>query len=137
MQTQRYQDQHRELLALAGKLAGMLDPAKLGQDAEPARKCLGEMAGKLNVHLAMEDQVLYPALLKGPAQSADLAKRFMEEMGGIKQAFGAYLATWPGAGAIQKDPSGFVTQTQGILGALGKRIEVEEGQLYPAAEKLG
>lgn len=136
MNIQKYQEQHRELLAMAGALSSLLVTAELAKDGAPARHILGEMAGKLTVHLAMEDKVLYPTLLNsGRKEAADLAQRYMDEMGGIKQAFSAYLATWPSGGAIQKDAAGFITQTKGIVAAIGKRIKAEEGHLYPAAEK--
>jgi hypothetical protein len=136
MNTQKYQEQHRELLAAAGSLSGLLVQSDLEKDGGPARMILGEMAGKLTVHLAMEDKVLYPTLLNsGRAEASALAQKYLEEMGGIKAAFAAYLAAWPSGAVIQKDAAGFIAQTKGILAALGKRIEAEEKHLYPAAEK--
>lgn len=135
--TSKYKEQHKDLLAMAGSLQAMLNVQGLSQNADAARKCLGEIAGKLNVHLAMEDQVLYPALLKGASDTSAMAQRFIDEMGGIKAAFGAYLAAWPGAGVIQKDPQGFISQTKGIIEALHKRIRAEENELYPLAERVG
>lgn len=136
MNTQKYQEQHKELLAMAGELNALLVQGTLEKEGGPARQILGELAGKLTVHLAMEDKVLYPTLLNsGRKEAADLAQRYLDEMGGIKQAFTAYLAAWPSGSAIQKDPAGFITQTKGIIAAVGKRIEAEEKHLYPAAEK--
>ncbi len=136
MNTQKYQDQHQDLLAMAGALDALLVQGTLEKEGGPARHLLGELAGKLTVHLAMEDKVLYPTLLNsGRKEASDLAQRYMDEMGGIKQAFTAYLAAWPSAGAIQKDAAGFIAQSKGIIAAVGKRIAAEEKHLYPAAEK--
>ena len=136
MDTQRYREHHQEVLALAGALERLLDPIELAKDGIPARRILGELAGKLTVHLAMEDRLLYPTLLdSGRKEASTLAHRYSEDMGGIKDAFGAYLAAWRSGPAIQKDPAGFIAQSKEMIAAVGKRIEAEEAHLYPAAEK--
>ncbi len=131
MNTQKYQDQHRELRALAGDLNALLVEGGRGWDGEPARQLLGERAGKLKVHLAMEDKVLDPTRLnRGRKEASELARKYLEEMGGSNQAFRACLEAWPSAGAIQKGAAGFIAQTRGILAAVGQRIAAEEKHLY-------
>lgn len=136
--TDRYREQHQELLAIVGDLSKLLNASTLGTNADAARKTLSSLAGKLNVHLAMEDSVLYPTLLKHKDPSVQAkAQKFMDEMGGIKQAFGAYLGKWPTATAIQQDPQGFIQATQGVFQVLGKRIQAEDGDLYTMADRVG
>ncbi|HJW32833.1 MAG TPA: hemerythrin domain-containing protein [Holophagaceae bacterium] len=136
MNTPNYQEQPRDLRALAGDLSALVVADTLGMDGGAARHLPGDMAGKLTVHLAMEDKGLAPTLLNGGRQgAADLARKHREEMGGIKQAFRAYLGAWPSGTAIQKDVPGFIAPTKGILAAVGPRIEAEEKHLHPAAER--
>jgi hemerythrin-like domain-containing protein len=134
--TDAYRKQHSELLALAAKLADALDPAKLGRDATPARLILSNLSGKLKVHLAMEDNSLYPRMLQDsdPAVSA-MARRFADEMGGIAKAFGGYVERWPSANAIQLAPQQFIDETRKIFAALASRIERENNQLYPLLDQ--
>ncbi len=129
--------QHDELLVLAGKLSEQLDEQLLAKDASEARAILTKILSALTVHLSMEDRVLYPTLAKSPnEQVRETAVRFAQEMGGIGEAVNAYKAAWPTAGRIQENPAEFISQSQGILGALGARIEKENTQLYPLMEKM-
>jgi hypothetical protein len=133
--TQVYRDQHVELLSLAGKLKAMLDAEKLKQDGAAVRTLLSSLAGKLTVHLAMEDKSLYPALLASadPTIRAK-AKRFTDEMGGIKQALTAYLARYPSGPVIAQSAAGFVKETTEILAVLARRVRAEDSDLYVAVD---
>ena len=92
---------------------------------------LSKLAGNLKVHLAMEDEAVYPMLLehKDP-EIRSLAQKYMIEMGGLKDAFIEYIDKWTKAFAIQQNPEEFVEATKGIFDALGKRIEKEDSELY-------
>ena len=135
--TQKYREQHQELVAMVGQLQPLLKPATLAQDASWARSLLSGLAGKLNVHLAMEDKALYPQLLqhKDPAVQAK-AKAFIDEMGGIKDAFAAFLGKYPSAQAIQGSPQGFVTDTEAVVKVLARRIQAEDSDLYALVDRL-
>ncbi len=63
-------------------------------------------------------------------------KHFMDEMGGLAEAFGAYCAQWNRPKAIDGDPAGFAAETKSIVDALGQRITRENTQLYPLAAQL-
>ena len=138
VRTQSYRDQHEHLLALAGKLGGLLAKPDEAFPAPEARHLLSEIAGKLNVHLAMEDKHLYPSLLiHADATVQSTAKRFIDEMGGIATVFKAYLADWPTPMAISQNPTKFRASTQGILQALGTRIQKENAELYALVDAQG
>jgi iron-sulfur cluster repair protein YtfE (RIC family) len=135
--TQVFREQHADLLAVATKLKPLLDVSKLKQDASQARAMLNSLAGKLNVHLAMEDKSLYPDLLAGndPTIKAK-AKKFVTEMGGIKETFKSYMGRYPSPEAIAKAPAEFIKETSEILGVLAKRISAEDTDLYVAVDNL-
>lgn len=129
--TDKFRQQHDEILALAGDIQQEL---KAKGDAQALRTLLSSLAGKLNFHLAMEDQALYPRIMKLDPKAKELATRFVSEMGGLAQAFGAYNAKWQ-TSAIRNDPAGFAEETREIFVALGKRVARENAELYPLADK--
>lgn len=124
-------------MKLAGEIAALLSPDRLVGETAKVRNLLSSLAGKLKVHLAMEDKSLYPTLLTAKdAKVTATARQFVEEMGGITKVFGDYSTKWATNSAIAADPQGFATDTKNLFGALGKRIERENRDLYPLAEKL-
>jgi hemerythrin-like domain-containing protein len=136
--TASFRKQHDELLAVAGEIGKLLDASRLADDAASARTLLSNLAGKLKIHLAMEDKTLYPRLMQDPDPKVSaMAKRFADEMGGIAEVFGGYMERWPTARAIQEAPQRFVTDTQKLFGALSTRIDRENNQLYPLLDQRG
>jgi len=136
--TASFRKQHSELLTVAGEIGKLLDAARLAADATSARTLLSNLAGKLKVHLAMEDKTLYPRLMQDPDPKVSaMAKRFADEMGGIAEVFGGYMDRWPTAKAIQEAPQRFVTDTQKLFAALSTRIDRENNQLYPLLDQRG
>ena len=80
--TQKFRTQHAEILQVAGELQQHLKPSLLADDATPARACLSRLMGKLTMHLAAEDKVLYPELCHhADATVAKLAKKFGWKLG--------------------------------------------------------
>lgn len=137
LKTQSYRDQHDQLLSLAGELGKLLGQPDAAFSAADARHLLSEIAGRLTVHLAMEDKHLYPNLLAHTDQQVrDKAQSFVDEMGGIATVFKGYLGSWPSAEAIARNPVEFRSTTQGILQALGSRIQRENGELYPLMDAM-
>ena len=133
----RFRQQHEELLGLANELAGELDSDKLASDATTARSALSKLAGKLVLHLGAEDKYLYPDLMASKdAETQKTAQAFVEEMGGIAEAFIAYKDKWTTASAIQSNVAGFIDETKAIYGALANRIDKENNILYPMMDRL-
>ena len=129
--TDKFRMQHDEILRAAGEitehLQGEVDPAVV-------RKLLSALAGKVNFHLAMEDQALYPRLLESRDASVKTrAGKFKDEMGGLGKVFTDYNNKWQ-VSAIRGDIAGFTSETRKVFGALAKRIERENAELYPLAD---
>ena len=129
--TDKFRAQHEEILAL---VADITQELKGKADAGAMRKLLSNLAGKVNFHLAMEDKALYPRLVEQDAQAGKMAARFQKEMGGLAGVFGEYSSKWTLA-AIKADGAGFATETRKVLGALAHRMEREDTQLYPLADR--
>ncbi|PZT93153.1 MAG: hypothetical protein DI625_11290 [Sphingomonas sp.] len=121
-------DEHAELTAVIGELVEQAAQRPLPASAvAPLRWRLSRL---LLAHLAKEDRLLHPLLQRGgDPVAAALSRRFEEEMGGLADAFKAYMHDWNGQ-QIADDPDGFETATRGLAAVLADRIRREETQLY-------
>lgn len=126
-----FKQHHKELLLVATEITRLLNTEALKKDSSAVRSQLSKLAGKLSVHLAMEDKSLYPLFLNHKNEMIkETVSRFMQEMGGIKDAFMEYNRKWTMAVSIQNDPEAFIRETKGIFAALAKRIDKEDKELY-------
>jgi len=122
---------HTEILGLVGEIAKYLDSeTKVSEGAADIRSYLSQIAGKLSVHLAMEDKFLYPKLMESEDPTiSGTAKKFADEMSGVADVFKAYSSKWQEK-AISDSPAEFIAATNGLFAAVGSRIEREEKELY-------
>lgn len=125
-------EQHKELLALVEACSSIFSLDSDRVDYSELNKALLQFHGKLRVHLSMEDDFLYPKLLRHDDQKiSGTAKRFKEEFGGIGEALKLYKEKWPTQSKIQEGYQSFKAETQEIFKVLKKRIQEEETGLYP------
>lgn len=135
--TDSFRQQHTDLLSIAGEIHKRLNVETLKKDASEVRSLLSKLAGKLSVHLAMEDNSLYPNLLKHQDASVRvIANGFIKEMGGIKDVLGGYTKKWATSTSIQNDAAAFIKDTKDLFTALAKRIEKENNDLYSLVDRL-
>ncbi len=135
--TQKFRDQHDELLEKAGELSKLLDDEKLTNDATAARDVLSSLLGKLKIHLAVEDKALYPKLKNlGNPEIAAIATQYQEEMGGIAEFVSNYSKKWPSAYAISDNAKLFIEETKQLISALGTRIKKENDHLYKLVDDI-
>lgn len=135
--TRMYREQHANLLLLARQLDPMLEAAALARDARAARALVSRLAGGLRVHLAMEDQSLYPFLLaSADANVREHARRFRDDLGRIRSGLAEYLARWPTARAVESEPATFVAHTRELLLAVATRVAREDGELFALVDRL-
>lgn len=133
--TQRYREQHDELLEIATEISGYLQESRILSEAAKVRSLLSRLLAKLKIHLAMEDKNLYPRLLESNDQNVvRMAKSFLDEMGGIGAAVNEYQQKWASAMQIQNSPREFIEHTKSIFNALKGRIDKENNELYRAAD---
>ena len=130
-----YRAQHQRLLAMVKQLEDELE-RKATRGAE-LRKRVSTLVGKLSLHLAAEDEVLYPKLLEHSEERVrTLAQKYLDETGGLADDFRAYADRWPSPASIDANPIAFASQTRRILATLKKRISREDDRLFPLIEKL-
>lgn len=135
-----YRQQHRELLSAAAALGARLDHGThtaSGGHVE-SRAALARLAGKLLVHLQMEDAGLYPELQRSQdAEVRATALRFQAEMGTFRATAEPLLRRWLAPAAIEGAPDFFSADLRPLLHALAARIAAEDAELFPLADRPG
>ncbi|MCP4274293.1 MAG: hypothetical protein GY781_20415 [Gammaproteobacteria bacterium] len=125
------------MLKITTEITPHLYVEELKNDASKVRLLLSKLLGKLAIHLAMEDQSLYPQMLDHTDERVkEMARKFMDEMGGLGEAVNAYRNKWPSDLPIQEEPAEFIAQTNEIFMALANRIERENRELYKMVDEL-
>ena len=133
--TSNLRRQHTEILDLALEINEALkaNPPAI----EQIGKLLPALAGRINIHLAMEDNVLYPKFLNsGEIKIRKTAEAFIVEMGDLKRVFGDYQKKWNSNLKIKDSFEEFTRETQTVLTALIRRINREDLELYEVGDRL-
>ncbi len=135
--TQSFRTQHQEIGDILKQVEAVLTPATVAAKGDEVRKTLVALTGKITIHLAMEDKSLYPTMVASAnADAKKMAQDYMTEMGGLADAYKAYVGKWGNGQIISAQAETFCTETKGIIDALRKRIQREETQLYPLADSI-
>lgn len=134
MDMRQFDEDHELILskidALQHSLRSGMEPALIYQD-------LQKLSTRLRLHLAVEDAFLYPNLIDSrSALAAATARRFHEEMGGLRRELDEFLHRYRGRKEISADLPGFRSDCPRLLAALRQRIQRENVELYPLAAEL-
>ena len=133
--TETLRKQHAELVEAVRQIDAALKPEQLAKGASEMRRLLSGLMGKLSLHLAMEDNALYPSLEKhADAKVRDIGVKFAREMAGVKPAVEAFAKKWSEA-EIVKDAATFCADTKKLFAVLADRIKRENTELYPLLER--
>jgi hypothetical protein len=96
----------------------------------------GQLRDMLVRHLKCEDWVLYPRLrASGDPELVRITREFEVEMGDLAADFVAYDEGWTSE-RVEAEWPGFCRETRIIFDVLAMRVEREERELYPLADKL-
>lgn len=97
---------------------------------------LARLTGILRIHLALEDEIIYPALRNSPdPQMGAIGQRYWDEMGGLADTFLDFVDRWKRADAVLANPDGFRSESADVFKALEERIAREDREVYPLAER--
>lgn len=136
MKTEGFRKQHAEILVLVEHLKNDLKQLNPSIHFQTFRNQLTSLLGKVQVHLTMEDHVLYPILIQSISQElSSLALLYQTEMGGIKQGLIKFTQEWT-AEKMKEDPERFALAGIELLSELEARIERENEQLYVQYDAL-
>ncbi len=135
--TESYRKQHGEIRVILKQMEQMLNRSRAATDAESMATAVRELGAKIAVHLAIEDNALYPRMIaQTDARVSNVALRFKQEMGTLKSTFDDFRKSWAVHSAIALSPEKFVAETSKILAALRRRLEREETELYDLYDKV-
>ena len=127
--------QHAEIAESVRRIETALDPSGLARSAGEMRTSLANLFGKLSLHLAIEDNSLYPSLEKhADARIRELRTKFARDMGGLKPNFEAFTRKWTES-EIRANAAAFCAEAKKVFAALNDRIKRENTALYPLLER--
>lgn len=130
----RFRRQHRDLLELAEQLEALSDPT--GFDVAALSRLFARLAGKLKVHVAMEDETLYFQLLDvADPDVQEVALDFKERFMPLGGDFVAFQDRWDSE-SMAKSPADFDRELRAFFVALRARIEEEESVLFEHYDRL-
>jgi hemerythrin-like domain-containing protein len=132
---ERLRAEHAALIALARIVTELLQSPGPPQLTELAL-ARGRLRETLVRHLKCEDWILYPRLMAtGEPELMDITREFELEMGDLAAEYVAYDDKWT-AERVAAKLTEFSRETIEIFGILATRVEREERELYPLADKL-
>jgi len=130
--------QHDELLALAGELLPLLDGGRVAGEAERIHDLFARFLGLVNVHLALEDKLLYAKLAAHERRDVvELARRFTQEWGSLRTSVKELERRWAEPATLRARPQEFVREVGEALATSRARIERENFEIYDLADRLG
>ncbi len=125
--------QHYELRRIILELLEILEEGDIDQNQLLISMKIGTLSGILAMHLAFEDNHLYPDLMDhGHHEVRSTVVRYKEDMGDLSQRFNHYMDKYlKHPQAISNAAQDFVADTKTIVYAIKSRIEHEEYSLFP------
>ncbi len=132
--TTQMRNEHDLLLALTDDLE-LVCSAPRPDDLTALLILLERFIQLLQVHLLREDSILYPNMLKGnDREAATIAAAFQAELGSLDAHVAQFEREWT-TGEISSRWSAFCEDVSTLLQELRLRIERENEELYPLAER--
>ncbi|MCZ2407637.1 MAG: hemerythrin domain-containing protein [Burkholderiales bacterium] len=136
MNIDKFKHQHVSILGSIAALRSLAHAGVAHNAAEIARLIVA-MSSTIKLHLAVEDQALYPALQRG--NNPDLARmgqEYQRDMGPIAQAYEAFARRWNLAESLRRDEQGFRDDANRVLRLVHERMQRENHEFYPRIEAL-
>ncbi len=135
MNIDKYRTDHVEIMRL---VAGLKQLVLAGVEKQPdtiAQKVVA-ISSTIKLHLAIEDQVLYPALKRSSLpEVAKTALRFQQEMGPIAVDFSAFARRWNTGHKVVAEPGVMRLDAIAMVERIHRRMQQENRELYPLAER--
>ena len=131
MNLKSYLDQHeavKEEIKIIKSLVASGDYEKNGKEIALH---ISTLAGKIKVHLSMEDKYLYPGLIeKGSEDVKKLANSYQREMGDLAGEFVTYKDKYNTNPRLLQNADSLKSDTEKIFQKIEMRIQREEKELY-------
>ena len=134
MNIDKFKHQHTDILRSIATLRAL---AHAGVEANASAIAQGivAMSGTIKLHLAVEDQALYPALQRGHnPELARMGQQYQRDMGPIAQAYEAFARRWNRPESVRRDEQGFRDDANQVLRMVHERMQRENRDFYPRIE---
>lgn len=131
MNRSSYLKQHEEIRSLMDKIQTLINEKQPEKNAEEIAHNVSVLAGKISIHLSMEDKFMYPKLAESTDEMVrNLAIRYQNQMGGIAQNFVVYKDKYNTKSEVLEGASKIKLETDKIFQEIRNRIQKEENELY-------
>lgn len=134
MQIDKFKHQHVDIKR---RITALRDLTRAGvtENAEAIALDIVAMSAVIKLHLAVEDQVLYPALLADrQSDLARLAQHYQSDMVPIAAAYDAFARRWNTSQRVRDNANGFRDDANLVLRRLHERMLREDVEFYPQIE---
>lgn len=136
MNIEKFKADHVSILGSVTELRRLVQ-AGIANNAAAIANMIVSISAIIKLHLASEDRVLYPALKRSSnAAVTQTAEKFQTEMGTIATAYGDFSRKWNISSKIAAEPEAFRKAADQIFKALYERIQREDRELYPLADRI-
>ena len=134
MNIDKFKHQHADIMSNISALR-RLAQAGVAQNAADIARLIVSMSSTIKLHLAVEDQALYPALQRGDnPELARMGQKYQTDMGPIAQAYEAFARRWNRADSVLHDEQGFRDDANRVLRMVHERMQRENRDFYPRIE---
>jgi hypothetical protein len=124
--------QHSDVREMMDQVMAAIDGGQATTAPGPISKMLGELKARIDSHLKVEDEDVYPVLVNSDnAELKRTATQFRTNMGGLAEEFESYFGRYSSADQISGDPGLFDYETRRLFELLRHRMRREEKDLYP------
>ena len=135
MNIDKFKHQHTDILRGIATLRALAHAGVEGNATAIAQGIVA-MSGTIKLHLAVEDQVLYPALQRGGnAELARMGRQYQSEMASIASAYDTFARRWNTADSVRRNAQGFREQANVVLRKVYERMQREDHDFYPRIEE--
>lgn len=132
-----FERQHKEIWEIFFSLEKVIHAKRLPENIDTLVINLNTLAGKLNMHMNLEDKLLYPELTKSNNEELKaLAIQYSQEMGDISLKFNAFKTQFNTKNKITNNIDAFFIEGKEILKVLHNRLDKEDKYLYPKIKSL-
>ena len=134
MNIEKFKHQQADILSNISALR-RLSQAGVARNAARIAGLIVRMSSTIKLHLAVEDQALYPALQRGAnAELARMGQQYQEDMGPIAQAYDAFAKRWNRPESVRRDEQSFRDDANRVLRMVFERMHREDRDFYPRIE---
>lgn len=134
MNIDKFKHQHEDIMGDISALR-RLAQAGVAQNAASIASLIVSMSSTIKLHLAVEDQALYPALQRSDnSELALVGLQYQKDMGPVAQSYEAFARRWNRPESVCRDEQGFRDDANRVLRMVHERMLRENRDFYPRIE---